>query len=258
MRKKRWIYMTFLFAALLASICTAPFLIVLIGSFWQDGHISLQAYYDVFLASPQYLYRFWKSIGLGISITAGQVVISILAGYGFAKYKFPGKQGIYFCLMILMIMPVQVTLVPNYIMLDKLEMLGTVKTLIFPGIFLPLGTFLMTQCFKSVSDEVLDQAKVDGCNLIETILLIAVPMSKGAVVCVGLLTFLDAWNMVEQPIAYLKEFSQYPLAVALAYVSPEHPLCQFVCCLLALLPPLALFACFSKELVEGIVFGEEK
>ena len=193
-----------------------------------------------------------------ICIALGQVTVSALAGYGFAKYRFPGKNLIYFCLMILMILPLQVTLVPNYIMLDKLHMLGTEKALILPGIFLPLGTFLMTQCFKSLSDEVIDQAKVDGCNLLETMIRIAVPMSRGALVCAGLLSFLDAWNMVEQPIAYLKEFAKYPLSVALAYVSPEQAVRQFVCCILVLLPPLALFSCFNKELVEGIVFGEEK
>ena len=258
MKKKTCRYGVGILALLLVLICIFPFVFVLAGSFWREGALSWQAYYDVFLASPQYLNRFWKSLGICICIAIGQSVISALAGYGFAKCRFPGKKLIYFCLMLLMILPLQVTLVPNYIMLDKLQMLGTNKALILPGMFLPLGTFLMTQCFKSVSDEVIDQAKVDGCNLLETIVRIAVPMSRGALVCVGLLSFLDAWNMVEQPIAYLKEFSQYPLSVALAYVSPEQPLRQFVCCLLVLLPPLAMFSCFNKELVEGIVFGEEK
>lgn len=258
MRKKRMGYVTTLFDLLLVLFCVAPFVFVLAGGFWEEDHFSLQAYYDVFFASPQYLVRFWKTLGISICIAAGQVVFSVLAGYGFAKCRFPGKNIIYFCLMILMILPLQVTLVPNYIMLDKLGLLGTEKSLIFPGIFLPLGTVLMTQCFKTVPEEVIDQASVDGCNLLETIVRIAVPMSKGGLICVGLLSFLDAWNMVEQPIAYLKKFSQYPLAVALAYVSPEQPIRQFACCLLVLLPPLALFSCFNKELVEGIVFGEEK
>lgn len=258
MRKTHWIHIISLVILLLAFVCVVPFLIVLLGSLWSEGQFSVRAYYDVFLASPQYLYRFWKSMGLGIGIVIGQIIVSIMAGYGFAKCKFPGRNIIYFFLMILMILPIQVTLVPNYIMLDKLQMLGTAKALIFPAIFLPFGALLMNQGFKSVSDEIIDQAKVDGCNLAETILLIAVPMCKGSVICVGILSFLDAWNMVEQPIAYLKDFEQYPLAVALAYTSPDYSMCQFACCLLALLPPLALFAFFSKELVEGIVFGEEK
>lgn len=258
MRKQKQRYGVLFFTFLLALLCVFPFFFVFAGSFWEEGSFSLQAWYDVFLASPQYLLRFWKSLGISLCIAGGQAAVSALAGYGFAKYSFPGKNILYFFLMILMILPLQVTLVPNYIMLDKLKLLGTEKALILPGIFLPLGTFLMTQCFKSVSDEVIDQARVDGCRLLEVILRIAVPMGRGALVCVGLLAFLDAWNMVEQPVAYLREFSQYPLSVALAYVSPEQPVRQFVCCVLVLLPPLALFSCFSKELAEGIVFGEEK
>ena len=80
----------------------------------------------------------------------------------------------------------------------------------------------------------------------------------GGIVCAGLLTFLDAWNMVEQPIAYLRDFTRYPISVALAYVTPSESARQFVCCILVILPPLFLFSCFHREMVEGIVFGEEK
>lgn len=113
-------------------------------------------------------------------------------------------------------------------------------------------------CFRAVPDEVIDVAKLDGCSLARILAQIAVPVAKGGIVCAGLLAFLDAWNMVEQPIAYLKDFEQYPISVALAYVSATEQARQFVCCILVLLPPLFLFSCFHKEMVEGIVFGEEK
>ena len=77
-------------------------------------------------------------------------------------------------------------------------------------------------------------------------------------VCVTLLSFLDGWNMVEQPIAYLKDFMRYPISVALAYVPPADPTLQLVCCVLVVLPPLFLFTYFNRELVEGIVLAEMK
>ena len=104
----------------------------------------------------------------------------------------------------------------------------------------------------------LESAKLDGCGLARILVQVAVPVAKGGIVCAGLLAFLDAWNMVEQPIAYLKNFEQYPISVALAYVSTTEQARQFVCCILVLLPPLFLFSCFHREMVEGIVFGEEK
>ena len=90
------------------------------------------------------------------------------------------------------------------------------------------------------------------------LLHVIIPMTKGSFICVGILSFLDAWNMVEQPIAYLKDFEKYPISVALAYVSNANPIVQFVCCILVMIPPLFLFMCFNKELVQGIIFSEER
>jgi multiple sugar transport system permease protein len=248
-----------IFVIILIILCFAPFFIVGITSIYQPKTgISLEAYYDVFLASPRYLLRFWRSLEICFCIAIGQIVVSGLAGFGFAKYKFPGKNILFFFLMILMILPLQVTLVPNYIMLNQLRLLGTNKALIYPSIFMPLGTFILIQSFKSISNDIIDGAKLDGCNTLQILLQIVLPMNRGSFVCVGLLSFLDAWNMVEQPIAYLKNFSQYPLSVALAYVSSSNSTRQFVCCILVALPPLCLFSLFSKEMVEGIIFGEEK
>lgn len=258
MRKKQTM-LSSIIGILLVLLCVLPFCVVLVNSFYRQGDgISLQAYYEVFLASPQYLLRFWKSLGICLCIAAGQILVSTLAGFGFAKYRFPGKNLIFVLLMVLMVLPLQVTLVPNYIMLNQMKLLGTYWALIYPSIFLPLGTLIMSQSFRTISNDILDVARLDGCNLIRILAQIAIPMNKGSIVCVALLSFLDAWNMVEQPIAYLKEFAQYPISVALVYVSTGDSMRQFVCCLLVALPPVFLFSCFNKEMVEGIIFGEEK
>lgn len=246
-------------AGILVILCLSPLCIVLINSFYQpENGISFQAYYDVFLGSPQYLLRFWRSLGICFCIVIGQVLVSTLAGFGFAKYQFPGKNILFFFLMILMILPLQVTLVPNYVMLNRLKLLGTEAALIYPCIFVPLGTLIMTQSFKSISNDIIDVARLDGCSVIRILCQVLVPMNKGSLICVALLSFLDSWNMVEQPIAYLKDFTQYPLSVALVYVSPSDSVQQLVCCILVALPPLFLFFCFNREMVEGIIFGEEK
>ena len=247
------------FAALLAFISIAPFCYVLLLSFVPaSGGITFDYYYDVFLGTPQYLLRFWKSLGICLAIVAGQLVVSVLAGYGFAKCDFPGKNILLFILMILMVLPLQVTLAPNYIMLDKLGLLDTYYALILPSIFIPLGTFILTQSFKSVSDDIIDAAKLDGCGLFSLLMRIILPMNTSGLVCVTLLSFLDGWNMVEQPIAYIKDFLRYPISVALAYVPPADPTLQLVCCIMVVLPPLFLFTYFNRELVEGIVLAEVK
>ena len=197
-------------------------------------------------------------MGMALCIAAGQLLISVLAGYGFAKYRFPGRSLLFFLMMILMTLPVQVMLIPNYLMLTNLRLIDTYAALILPSIFIPLGTFILTQSFKSISESVIDAAMLDGCGVPRVLALVAAPMNKSGMVCVFLLSFLDAWNMVEQPIAYLKDFGQYPISVALAYTPPADTTVHLVCCVLVVLPALFLFTYFNKELVEGIVLAEVK
>lgn len=243
----------------LICLCIIPFGIVLYRSLiGEDGGFSLKAYYDVFLAEPVYLIRFWKSLAMCVVIMAGQMIVSVMAGYGFAKFEFPGKNILFVILMILMVMPVQVTLVPNYMLFDKIGILNTWASLILPGIFSPFGTFITMQNFRSIPNDILDAAKMDGCSLMQIILKIIVPIGRGGIISACILTFLDNWNMVEQPIAYLKDFMSYPLSVALATTSPSKSSVQMACCLLVLLPPLFMFLYFNHDLVEGIVIGEEK
>ena len=246
-------------AVCLTALSVAPFFYVFAKSMLSgQGGVSLAGYYQVFLGQQQYLLRFWKSLGLCLCIALGQTAVSVLAGFGFAKCRFWGKNTLFFLLTVLMILPLQVTLVPNYIMLGKLGWLNTYFALAVPMMFVPLGTFIMTQSFRAVPDEVLEAARLDGCGTLRLISRIAVPMNKSGLVCTVLLSFLDGWNMVEQPLTFLEDFGQYPISVALASTPPEDPRVQMVCCILVALPPLLLFAYENRELVEGIALGGEK
>lgn len=239
--------------------CVAPFAYILLRAcFTEEGRVTALNYYQVFLATPAYLLRFFKSLALALSIALAQTAVSTLAGFGFAKYRFPGKNFLLFLLMALLIMPLQVTLVPNYLVLGAMGLLNTYRALALPAVFVPLGTFLMTQTFRAVPDEVLDAGKLDGCNDFEALLRIAAPMGRGGMACTMLLSFLDGWNMVEQPMVFLEDFSRYPIAVALASVEPGGLGVQLACCALVMIPPVMLFALFHRELVEGITLGREK
>lgn len=245
-------------AVVLTALCVVPFFYIFFRSFLAEGELTLRHYYRVFLGESQYLTRFWRSLALSLVIALGQLVLSALAGFGFAKCKFPGKNVLFFSLMVLMIMPLQVTLVPNYMMLDAMGLLDTYYALALPAVFVPLGTFIMTHSFQSVPNETIEAARLDGCNTADVILRIAATMNKSGLVCTALLSFLDGWNMVEQPLVYLRSFSDFPIAVGLASVPPEDPTVQMVCCILVMLPPLLLFSYYNRELVEGIVIGGEK
>ena len=187
-------------AFLLCAVCVVPFLYVFLASLrGADGEFTAYYYYQVFLAQSRYLFRFWKSLGLCLCIAAGQVVVSVPAAYGFAKYRFPGRNALFFLLMILMILPLQVTLVPNYIILEKAGLLNTYASLALPAIILPLGAFILTHSFRALSNSVIEAARLDGCSLPGLLLRVVLPMSKNALICVFLLAFLlvcaSAWML---------------------------------------------------------------
>lgn len=246
-------------AFFLTLLCIIPFIYIFIkGLYTAAGDFTLGNYYEAYLAHPVYLYRFWRSMALCLCIAAGQAVVSVLGGYGFAKRHFPGKNIMFFLLMILMIMPFQVTLVPDYLILDELGLINTCYSLALPFLFVPLGTFIMTQSFRAVSDDIIDAARLDGCGTWRVLCKIAIPLAKGGLICATLLSFLDGWNMVEQPIAFLSDYEDFPLSLALASSSTKDSPVLLVCCILAALPPLLAFAFFNRELVEGIASGGEK
>lgn len=213
---------------------------------------SLEGYYMVFLRSTDYLMKFWYSLFLCLAISAGQILVSVLGGFAFAKYPIPLKRGIFFVLMVLMMMPVQVTLVPNYIILDGMKLLDSWLALILPMAFLPFGTVFMAQIFKGIPDGVIDAARLDGAGTFHIIFQVAAPIGKGGVISVFLLSFVDAWNMVEQPITFLRDTLRYPLSVFLASVNQVDFELSFVCGVLAALPMLLLFFFFHEELTQGI------
>lgn len=257
MKGKKSLWTVFL-SLFLCAVCVVPFFYVLLTGAIREGRWSLHAYYEVFFGRTEFLLRFWKSMGLSVAITFVQVVVSTLAGYGFAKFHFPGKKVLFFVLMMLIVLPLQVTLMPNYLLLQNMGLEGTYLSLALPASIVPLGAFLMTQSFRAIPNSVVEAARLDGCGTLPMILRILLPANSNGLICTVLLSFVDAWNMVEQPLTYLENFRDYPISVALASVSPAEPTVLLACCVLVTLPPLFLFLLFNRELSSGIIAGGEK
>ena len=213
---------------------------------------TLSQYAEVFWARPDYLVKFWNSMGLTLAIVAGQVVVSCLAGYGFAKFHFPLKNLVFFLFIVLMMMPFQVTLVPQYIMLDKLGLVGSYAAVILPGAVAPFGIFLLTQVFSSVPDNIIEAAKIDGANSVQVLFRVVFPYGKTGIAALFILCFIDNWNMVEQPLVFLSDFRKYPLSIFLTNINLYDLGIAFVCGLLAMLPVAVIFLYLKESLVFGI------
>lgn len=218
----------------------------------------LNGYWLVFLKTPDYLMKFWTSFALAGGIVAGQLLLCSLAGYGFSRLTFPGANAIFYIIIIMMLMPYQVTLVSSYITLDRMGLIGSYTALWLPALFSPFGVFLMKQAFDTFPQEICDAALIDGAGHIQTAARIVAPNNHPAIAALLILGFADAWNMTEQPLVLLKQSYQYPFSVFLLTMGDNRLETLSAAGVLASVPLLVMFLLFRKNLMEGIAHGRFK
>ncbi len=214
--------------------------------------VTLRQYYDVLIAKHKFLRMFWNSVFVVLPIVAGQVIISSMAAFVFAKLKFKGRDFLFFIYIVIMMMPFQVTLVPNYIVLDRLGFIDKYSSIIFPGVFGAFGVFLLRQFMMTIPNECIEAAKVDGCSLMQIFFKIVLPLSKGGIASLAILSFIDNWNMVEQPLVFLKEANKYPLSIYLSRINKAELGIAFAAGVIYMFPMLLMFLYGENYLVEGI------
>lgn len=171
--------------------------------FWPDV-FSLSGYYEVLLRRPDYLVKFWNSLLFAGTIALGQAVLSALEGFALACLHLSGRKIMLFCCILMMLMPMQVSLISTYMILDEFSLLGTRFGLALSAVFTPFGAFLMTLCLKHVSPNIFEAASLDGAGPLRLFWNIAIPCAAPGFCTVLVLGFLDAWNMVEQPLLFLQ------------------------------------------------------
>lgn len=167
--------------------------------------VSFSQYTTVLLKSPEYLLKFWNSVILVGPIVLFQLIVASLASYGFARYSGKLRSLVFFSYVILMLMPYQVTLVPNYLVAEKLNILNTYWAIWLPGIFSPFAVYLLTKFMKRIPVGVMEAAQIDGAGEWQIYRLICMPLCKGALCSAAILVFIDYWNMVEQPLILLSD-----------------------------------------------------
>ena len=181
---------------------------------YKNINLSFCAYKNVFASIPVAKY-FLNSLIVALFTTIGQVIISALAGYGFAKLKFKGSEALFFIIILTMMIPPQVNIVPLFYLMSKLGWIDTYQALIIPGIFGGFGVFLMRQYFLSFSQELDDASKLDGCNPRQTFYKIALPCAMPAIATLSIFTFVTTWNSFMWPLIVTNTDSMRTLAVGL-------------------------------------------
>ena len=212
-------------------------------------------YETVLLKSPDYLMKFWNSVLLTLPIMIFQIVIALGASYCFARFRGRIRELIFFLYLVLMLMPYQVTLVPNYLVASKLNLLDTRWSIILPGIFAPFSVYLLTKYMRRIPESVIEAAKLDGANEWQIFRKIAIPMCKGPIASVAILVFIDYWNMVEQPLIMLSDSAFHPLSVFLSQINKGEIGLAFAIATIYMVPPILIFLYGEEYLVDGIAYS---
>lgn len=214
--------------------------------------VVLSQYYTVLVQKTQFLYMVWNSVILVMPIILGQILVSSMAAYAFAKTGLKWRNQLFFIYIVVMLMPFQVTLVPNYLVANTLGLIGSYWSIIFPGIFGTFGVFLLKQYMEYIPDSYIEAARADGAGHLRVFTLIVLPMSKAGIAALAILLFIDNWNMVEQPLVFINDAMKQPLSIYLSRINTEERGVAFAAAALYMLPMLLIFLYGENYLVEGI------
>lgn len=217
--------------------------------------VTIDQYKNVLLKNPEYLLKFWNSVLLTVPITLFQMLLAILTSYGFSRYPNKFKGIIFFTYIILMIMPYQVTLVPNFLVAEKFNLLNTRWAIILPGIFSPFSIFLLSKVMRRIPVSYVEAAKLDGASELQILTKIHVPLCKGAIVSIAMLVFIDYWNMVEQPLILMKDADMHPLSVFLSQINTGDIGLAFAVGTVYMVPTILMFLYGEDYLLEGITYS---
>ena len=217
--------------------------------------VTFDQYTNVLIKNPQYLIKFWNSVILTVPIVLGQIAVALFAAYGFARFEGKIRSLIFFTYVILMLMPYQVTLVPNRLVAEWLNLYDTRWAIILPGIFSPFAVFILTKFMRRIPNAMIEAAKLDGAGEVQVFCKICVPMSKGIIYSVAILVFIDYWNMVEQPLVLLKTSDMHPLSVFLSEINSGDAALAFAVASIYMVIPLLTFLYSEDYIVEGVAYA---
>lgn len=190
---------------------------------------------------------------------AGRILCAVLtatmAGYAFGRLKFKGRDICFSLVLFQMMVPTQIFIVPQYLMVSKIGMLNTIFSLIFPGLVTAFGTFLMRQAYMGLPKDLEDAARLDGCNIGQTFLYVMLPLTKSSMVALGIFTALFGFKDLMWPLIANTEQKSMPLAAALAKIqgqfSANYPELM-AASLIACVPMIVIYLLFQRNFIEGI------
>ena len=220
---------------------------------------SLSQFYKILVEDEAVLRLFCNSALYTVLVLLGQAVVIPAMAYALSRFRFPGRDALFFGIIMLMLLPFQVTMVPNVLTLKKLGLMNTIWAVILPNCFTPFYIFLLRQYMLGLPKEILEAGEIDGAGTFRCFFHIVLPVCKPIIGCAVALSFADCWNMVEQPLTYLAQNAdKMPLSVMFNQFSASPTGTEFAGATLYILPALFVYLYFQKDILDGIQLSELK
>jgi len=220
---------------------------------------SLSQYYNILIEDMSILRYFVNSAMYAAAILLGQALIIPMMAYALSRFRFFGRDAIFFVVIMLMLLPFQVTMVPNVITLRAMGLLDTPWAIVLPMMVAPFYIFLLRQYMVSLPGEMLEAAQIDGAGTWRCFVHVVLPVCRPVLGAAVALSFADCWNLVEQPLTYLTTRTDlYPLSVVFNQLTQKSTGVEFAGAALYTLPALFIYLYFQQDILEGVQLTELK
>ena len=220
---------------------------------------SLSQYYNILIEDMTILRYFVNSAMYAAAILLGQALVIPMMAYALSRFRFPGRDAIFFLVIMLMLLPFQVTMVPNVLTLRQMGLLDTVWAVILPMVVAPFSIFLLRQYMVGMPGDMLEAAQIDGAGTWRCFIHVVLPVCRPVLGAAVALSFADCWNLVEQPLTYLTTRTElYPLSVVFNQLTQKSTGVEFAGAALYTLPALCIYLYFQADILEGVQLTELK
>ena len=219
---------------------------------------TLRAYVELLFDTPEFFVMFWNSVKIVFLSVCGQLIVGIPAAWGFARYKFPFKKVLFTIYIVVMLMPFQVTMLSSYLVLDKLHLLNTHGSIILPAIFSTFSVFIMYRFFCNIPESIIESARIDGASAVIIFAKIGIPLGMPGIMSAVVLQFLEYWNLIEQPLTFLKDKVLWPLSIYLPNITLENADIAFTASAVTLIAAIIVFFAGQSYLEQGIAASAVK
>ena len=219
---------------------------------------TLGSFKDLLIFTPEFYTVFWNSLLIVGAILLFQLIVAVPSAWAFARFQFKGRKLLFNLYVIFMLVPFQVTMLSQYVVLDKFQLMNTRLAIILPTIFSTFAVFLIYRGFTDIPKDVLDSARIDGANEWQVLRYIGLPLGKQGILACLVLSFLDYWNMVEQPLSFLKDKSKFPLSLYLPMMDLSDAEMILAASVVTLIPAVFVFIIGQDYLEQGIIFSALK